>query len=89
MTAISRWDLSGCKAHEISVFSKIETDKICRHVYSEGIELKLFLDNGDQHVSGHGATDVRLHRVLAEIAKTSQIDPSEFKSWTPLSRPKL
>ena len=28
----SRWDRSGWKAHETSVFSKTETDKICRHV---------------------------------------------------------
>ncbi len=26
------WERSGCKAHETSVFSKTETDKICRHV---------------------------------------------------------
>ena len=33
-----------------------------------GTELKLFLDNGDQHVGGHGTPDLRLHRVLAGAA---------------------
>jgi len=28
----SIWEASVCKAHETSVFSKTETDKICRHV---------------------------------------------------------
>ena len=27
--------------------------------------MKLLLDDGDEHVGGHGAPDLRLHRVLA------------------------
>ena len=29
---VQAWDRSGCKAHETSVFSKTETDRICRQV---------------------------------------------------------
>ena len=31
--------------------------------------MKLLFDDGDQHVSGHGAPDLRLHRVLARAQK--------------------
>ena len=30
-----------------------------------GIELRLLLDDGDEHVGGHGAPHLRLHRILA------------------------
>ena len=45
--------------------------------------MKFLLDDGNQHVSGHGAPDLRLHRVLAGAQKTldTQVlfDPLEEK----------
>ena len=43
--------------------------------------MKFFFDNGDQHVSGDGAPDLRLHRILARAQKTLDaqmlLDPFE------------
>ena len=43
--------------------------------------MKLLLDDGDQHVGGHGAPDLRLHRVLAGAQKALDaqmlLDPFE------------
>ena len=32
--------------------------------------MELIFDDGNQHVGGHGAPDLRLHRVLARAQKT-------------------
>ena len=32
--------------------------------------MKLLLDDGDEHVGGHGAPDLRFHRVLAGAQET-------------------
>ena len=32
--------------------------------------MQLFFDDSDQHIGGHGATDLRLHCVLAGTQKT-------------------
>ena len=43
--------------------------------------MKLFFDDGNQHVGGYGAPDLRLHRVLAGSQKTLDaqvlLDPFE------------
>ena len=43
--------------------------------------MKLLLDDSDQHVGGHGAPDLRLHRVLAGAQETLDaqvlLDPFE------------
>ena len=44
--------------------------------------MKHSLDNGDQHVSGHGAPDLRLHRVLAGAEKS--LNPTREHRKLPL-----
>jgi hypothetical protein len=43
--------------------------------------MKLLLDDGDEHVRGHGAPDLRLHRVLARAQESLDaqvlLDPFE------------
>jgi hypothetical protein len=58
-----RFEIVCCKAHEICVFSKMETERICRQV-SRGIELEFFFDDGDQDIGGVGAPSLRLDRIL-------------------------
>ena len=49
--------------------------------------MKLLFDDGDQHVGGHGAPDLRLHRVLARAHKTLDaqvlLDPFEEQLHLP------
>ena len=49
--------------------------------------MKLLFDDGDQHVSGYGAPDLRLHRVLARAQKALDtqmlLDPFEEQLHLP------
>ena len=49
--------------------------------------MKLLFDDSDQYVSGHGAPDLRLHRVLARAQKTLDakmlLDPFEEQLHLP------
>jgi hypothetical protein len=40
-----------CKAHEIWVFSKTETDRICRQSVERCVELEFLLDDGDDDIT--------------------------------------
>ena len=59
---------SGCKAHDSWVFSKIETEKICRQVHKRGIQVKFLFDDGDQHVGRHGATQICVFTAFSLVA---------------------
>ena len=43
--------------------------------------MKLLFDNGNQHVSGEGASDLRIHRIFADVDETLDaqilLDPLE------------
>ena len=53
-----------CKAHEIFVFSKRKTERVCRQVWRE---LELFVEDGDQDI-GNEAANLGCIRELLRIA---------------------
>ena len=52
-----------------------------RQTVERGIGVKPALDDGEEHINGHGAPDLRFHRVLGRIQKTPDpqtlLDPFE------------
>ena len=78
---------SGCKAHEITVFSKIDTTISVIKSVKRGFEMQLLFDDSNQHVGGHGAPDLRLHGALAgaQQALNAEVFAIQGKYYPPFN----